>query len=523
MLPTAAAAALAACGRAAQLRTVVNVRDYGTVGDGKADESAAIKAAVAALRPGCVLRFPSGSYRFAQRHPSGSAAIAIIGLSDVAIEFDTGTELVMDNLDENTGAGTSHGILIRGPASRIALRNIKIRWSRQTTRSFGDGIRILGYPAGIPSPPVGWTGPPTPVDDVEISGCEVRSSPQAGVILIGTSGIKISGLKVQGTSADGLHFNACRQASVDDFSAQDNGDDGLALVTYFAESTTFDEAAQTFAFPALTDWSNADFAITNITVAGGRANGVRLSGVNRVSLTGLTASDRQSGAGVMVDSASTVRAESAWRYVASRGVRLSKVAVSGCETGVHVLARPSDTGDSRFTDFDVDITDATFRSCSNWSVRIESPTAQPVAGVALRACDVDASSSTGGHGGVGMGNAALITLGDISVTHTQPVILFSATDTANFMLNRLQLTITDSGTREFAPIPCALFEDSSGTVNELSVRWLDAPATWIPIRVADSHDHGDHEACVNPYVPSPVYIRDVAIDPTFVTNRIGRC
>lgn len=59
--------------------TTINVKDYGAVGDGITDDSAAIKAAQAALTSGQRLYFPEGSYRFAQQNPAGNAAVLLKG------------------------------------------------------------------------------------------------------------------------------------------------------------------------------------------------------------------------------------------------------------------------------------------------------------------------------------------------------------------------------------------------------------------------------------------------------------
>ncbi|HEY9264035.1 MAG TPA: glycosyl hydrolase family 28-related protein, partial [Mycobacterium sp.] len=102
--------------------TTVNVRDYGAVGDGVTDDSAAIKAAEAALTSGSRLYFPEGDYRFAQQHPAGDAAILLRGLSNVTVEFAPGARLLMDNLDAN-GHGTGHGIRVEGAASHVTILN----------------------------------------------------------------------------------------------------------------------------------------------------------------------------------------------------------------------------------------------------------------------------------------------------------------------------------------------------------------------------------------------------------------
>ena len=225
--------------------------------------------------------------------------------------------------------------------------------------------------------PNGWTGPATPVSGVTVANCVIQSAPQAGVVMLGVSDITVTDLRAENTQADGLHFNACRRVKVDGHTAVNTGDDGLALVTYFSDTSSYDPAAQTFAFPGLTEWSNADFSISNVAVSGGRANGVRLAGALRVDINGLTVTDVQHGAGVMIDSA-TAGHEVEWEYVSARDLTLSDLTVEDCETGIHVLARPADTDDQRFTDFAIDIADAQLRRCTNWSVRVESLSDQPV-------------------------------------------------------------------------------------------------------------------------------------------------
>ena len=58
----------------------INVRDFGALGDGITDDSAAIKTAQAALVAGSTLYFPPGNYRFATQNPVGHAAITLTGL-----------------------------------------------------------------------------------------------------------------------------------------------------------------------------------------------------------------------------------------------------------------------------------------------------------------------------------------------------------------------------------------------------------------------------------------------------------
>ncbi|SBS77622.1 conserved exported hypothetical protein [uncultured Mycobacterium sp.] len=459
-----------------EVHRTVNVRHYGAQGDGVSDDSAAIRHAVTALRPNSTLYFPSGTYRFADRHPKGDAAIVIAGIGEVTVEFAAGAELVMDNLDPATHTGTSHGILVHGPAVDVELRNVAIRWSQPAPRSMGDGIRIVGDPFSL-----GWRH--GPVSRVALSNCLIQGSPQAGVIMIGVSDIRVDGLRSENTRADGLHFNACRRARIDNYTAVAAGDDGLALVTYYAPDKTIDAAAETFSFPDLTSWSNDDFAVTNVTIDGGRANGVRLSGARAVTLTGLVATGLDSGAAVMVDSAAPGN-DVGWHYVASRGVRVSDLAIDSCETGIHVLARPSDDIDRRFTQFDVAIEGAAIRNCANWSVRAESLTDQRATGFGLRSCTVEASSATGGNGGVGLASTKHSRLNAISIRHSQAVLAFAANDAGDLAVDRLAVTITD-GSPADEPGPCTGFENCDGVVDDLSIAWDSAPATWSPVHLTD--------------------------------------
>jgi hypothetical protein len=506
---------LAACSWPAT-RSTVNVRDYGAVGDGIADDSKAIRDAVAALKRGSTLQFPTGTYRFAELNPPSAAAILITGMSDVTIDFSAGAELVMDNLDR--GNGTSHGILIRGPASGISLRNIKIRWRTQPARrSMGDGIRILGYPADTSTPPAGWTGSGGPVNNINVVNCEILSSPQAGVFMTGVSGINIAGLRVQDTMADGLHFNACRRAKIDNHTAINTGDDGLALVTYYSDASSFDNAAQTFSFPNLTDWSGADFTITNVIVAGGMANGVRLAGANRVTISGLIVAGLQSGSAVIADSAAP-GLDSRWQYIASRGIRLDSLRVDDCETGVQLLARPNDTVDPRFTEFELEVSDATIRGCTNWAARAESLTTQRTSGFRLSSCSVEASSTTGGNGGVGLGNTQDVKMGLVTIRHARPVIAFAAKNAGNFLVDRLQVRITDSEQSEPTRPPCVSIQDSDGAINAMDVGWPQAPASWKPIQVTS-----DSVGCSEQSVASPVVVRELTVEPSSIGSSVSSC
>jgi hypothetical protein len=478
-VPGIAAALAVLAGHQLYLGHTIDVRDFGARGDGVTDDSQAIQDAVAALRSNDKLHFPRGTYRFAQRRPLGAAAIVIAGVSDVDIEFEPGAELLMDNLDPTSHTGTSHGLLVRGPASRISLRNVNIRWAAGAKRSLGDGIRVVGCPASgaVPS---GWSGPRAPVTGITLLDCVVRASPQAGAIMLGVSDITVTGLRVADTGADGLHFNACRRARIDDYGAVNTGDDGLALVTYVA--------------------------IGDVSVVGGRANGVRIAGANRVTVGGLRVVGVRSGSAVMLDSAEP-GTDVGWNYVASRAVRVDDVSATSCDTGIHVLARPGGPGDQRFTDFDVQVDDANFNDCDNWAVRAESLTDHKLTGLRMENCSVSATSITGGNGGVGIDNAQSISLGTVSIRHAEPVVAFRAVNARRLAIDRLGVMISKSGQPAGTAPPCVSLDGSDGAINDMELSWPTAPSSWNAVRLSGTSQCGDDMR------EAPIVIKSLKITP----------
>uniref|UniRef100_A0A5Q5CJ57 Right handed beta helix domain-containing protein n=1 Tax=Mycobacterium sp. (strain JLS) TaxID=164757 RepID=A0A5Q5CJ57_MYCSJ len=501
----AASALLAGCSTDGP-RTVVDVRAHGATGDGITDDSRAVQAAAAALRPGSTLRFPRGTYRFAQRWPPGGAAVVISGLADVRVEFDPGAELYMDNLHPTKHTGSSHGLLVRGPASRIHLQGLNIRWADGARRSLGDGIRVEGSPDLDGAQPKGWSGQPRPVTEVTVSDCTVRSSPQTGVVMMGVSGIEVTGLRVTDSGADGLHFNACRRATVTEYSAVNTGDDGLALVTYFEAEPTFDPAAHTFSLPELTDWSNADFTVENVNVFGCRANGVRLAGAHRVTVEGLDVVGVHAGSAFLIDSAEP-GTDAGWHYVASRAVRLDDVTATDCDMGIHLLARPGTSGDPRFTDFDIHVGDATIDDCPTWAVRAESLTGTRVNGMRIDNCSVTTASTTGGNGGVGVGNANGITFGIMTIRHAEPVIAFQTENAGALTVDQISVAITRRDRPEGKLDPCVRLDNSDGVIDQLTIGWPAAGDGWVPVRLSEPGP------CADDIGETPLAIRGLTVTP----------
>ena len=388
-----------------QVGAVVNVKDYGAVGDGVTDDSAAIKAAQGALTDGSSLYFPHGDYRFAQQHPAGEAAVSLSGLSNITVEFSTGARLLMDNLDAD-GHGTSHGIRVQGTASHVTLLNPTIEWvTAPSTRSFGDGISILGWPSDS-APPPEWTGSTGTVEFVSVVNGRVVNAPQTGAVVMGASDVTFTGFTAIATRGDGLHVNASRRVTVNGLVAQDTGDDGLAFVTYHHDTQlwTYGPTDGPFNQDGLGEWNNSGSVATNIRVTGGRANGVRVQGGYDITITDVEVTGKEFG--VQVNSA-IATGPGDWTSVASRDVEISDVTIDGAQTGI-VLATNNITGteDSKWWDFSgVTISDVAIRDSRNWSLAVETPgtTTSRFSGVTLRNIDAEVGTGfalSGGKGGI---------------------------------------------------------------------------------------------------------------------------
>lgn len=402
--------------------TTINVKEYGAVGDGITDDSAAIKAAVAALTSGERLYLPLGDYRFAQQHPVGEAAIVLAGLSNVTVEFEPGARLLMDNLDSN-GYGTSHGIRVQGAASHVAILNPTIEWvTRPSARSFGDGISVLGWPSDSP-PPAGWVGSTGTVDFVSIINGRTVNAPQAGAVIMGASDVTVTNFTAIGTLADGLHFNADRRVTVDGLVAVNTGDDGLAFVTYYDPSQlwTYGPTDGPFNQAGVGAWNNGGSVASHIFVTGGRANGVRVQGGYDITISDITVTDKDFG--IQLNSAKAT-GPGDWTSLASRDVHVSDVTIDGAQTAIVLATNNIDgTEDPMWWDFaGSSISDVTITGAKNWSLAVETPATitSKFAGITLRHIRAESMAADGPFGG-GNGGILLASLHDSVIDDVQLV------------------------------------------------------------------------------------------------------
>ena len=349
-----------------------DVRTFGAVGDGLADDQPALAKAAKAVaqNKGGVLYLPFGTYRCG-RQPGMENGIEFDGVSDVTILFDPGAVLLMDNLNPQSGVGDhGHGILFRGPCKNIAVINAAVKWAKHpSARSMGDAFRFEGFPSEDRC-----------ISNVRLLQCSADWSPQVGAIFMGCSDIDVENFRVTRTYADGLHFNACRRVRVRGVTGIDTGDDTLSFVTYEDDKAVnaYSGGPGSFARADFGEWNNTGSTATDIYAQGGGANGVRLAGAMNVALANVVVEGKLRA--VISDCGKKEGNKHSWSWLASRGITIANVVATDCTSGFYVanFNQPL-TVDDKWWRFDIQLSNLSARDCKDDSVLIAE-----AAGVAVR-------------------------------------------------------------------------------------------------------------------------------------------
>lgn len=140
-----AAAGLLVADRAAATSSVISVADFGAVGDGIADDRAAIQAAITAAAPGDVVYFPAGIYSASQSVSGPWSILVNKSITLRGASRDSAT-LMLDKI-EAASVDTSHLLVIR--ASGVVVEHLALDGNKPGKGAFTGYDPLLEHHHGI--------------------------------------------------------------------------------------------------------------------------------------------------------------------------------------------------------------------------------------------------------------------------------------------------------------------------------------------------------------------------------------
>lgn len=187
----------------ANLHLVVNVKDYGAVGDGTTDDRAAINSAISAISSHGGLYFPTGKYRI-------TGALTTFSSLSYIIVYGDSAEIYNDS-----GASGANTLVFDTTCSHIAVRDLSFTGTA-TVRGSGIHVR-LGASHSI------------------ISNCFFQGCSDFAVLASYGSGnwitdVKVSNCTSYNTLGDGFHFGSVTDSGIYNCTAISTGDDGLGII-----------------------------------------------------------------------------------------------------------------------------------------------------------------------------------------------------------------------------------------------------------------------------------------------------
>lgn len=159
-----------------------SLRDYGAVGDGAADDTAAVQAALDAAADGRLLVVPQGKFRITAPLRS-KGLINLLGFSAEA------SELLFDRTARFDYDGGNDG---DDDASQITIRNIGFRCAASRPRSSGAVLEIR-FADGA-----GHTAKSAIIEDIEITGASADAGFDCAIRLNNATNLKIDGARIRG-------------------------------------------------------------------------------------------------------------------------------------------------------------------------------------------------------------------------------------------------------------------------------------------------------------------------------------
>lgn len=137
--------------------TVVDVRDHGAIGDGRTDDSVAVRAALAATAPGGTLYLPAGTYRYAStetlrvgdgRVLAGDPGRTVLAFDPGRVEFAAfvsleGVGITLDGIELRRDADVDSVVLALGAVRDLTLSRMLLTGAADRfTETYCHGILL---------------------------------------------------------------------------------------------------------------------------------------------------------------------------------------------------------------------------------------------------------------------------------------------------------------------------------------------------------------------------------------------
>ena len=234
---------------ASKFQETASVKDFGAVGDGVTNDTAAITAAITATTSGTLI-FPEGSYLI--NNSTGPFTVSsfqgeMIFLGNAKLLFNTNTQA---------------GIVFSG-GSNAKIYNIRIDYVTPPTSRTNAQEGIAFYST----------------TDTTVTGVYVESSPAAGLLFGQCIRPQVSGVVIESSQADGVHFNNCQDPQIDNLITVSTGDDGLAFVNYASQANYSGGTATNIIIRNSKSRGIAVVGQSNVTVSNFLVDGTASSGI----------------------------------------------------------------------------------------------------------------------------------------------------------------------------------------------------------------------------------------------------
>lgn len=413
-LPTAAIAALA------DGQNVRRPEYFGAIGDGVADDSAALVDFCSWMcgAPGRV-GILSQTYRWARqsspRYTSSyltEGAITLINPSNTTLIWAGGV-LLMDNLNPSTGNGDqSHGVFVCSIAQQSSglflLGRPRVEWKTQpNARSQGDAFHFQGYPSDNSL----GTASNGLISNITVGQSFAKWAPQVGSIMCGVSDVDWASHESYQTLADGWHVNASRRVSAGRIKGYETGDDVCAFVTYYSSSSVEGSTPgfSPYFQPNLGNFSNYASSVTDVVNDNGATDALRFAGSLKVRVDSVSS---EGGVHAFVQDGGLAGGSDAWTYQQSMGCSVGKVAATGGDEGAFLRSFNVSiaTDLSTYWKTDTIIENLEVLSPSSWGIEADS-----IVGFRVGFADLDGGGAAGG--GISMNSIQDVVLGQVHLAN----------------------------------------------------------------------------------------------------------